>query len=178
MTRKCTPETRSIDLSSGHIWQMLIALQVPPAPPLLFSSPWQRWRLPQPPTLIDSILLMISDLRGCFYLRFVRHAMRASASGPQMVMIDDPLLPSLWIHPLDQLCSHNILSSVLSVAWWVPCVLSDPSCSSIVALDYGSFTSWGDFCCISFFCCVGGLVYLCCRSEATFFNVPTERLLR
>lgn len=68
---------------------MLIALQVPPrsAPPHLITMA----TVTPPAALIDSILLMISDLRALVFIcgPSVRHAMRAPASGLQLAMIDD-----------------------------------------------------------------------------------------
>lgn len=110
---------------------MLIALQVPPrpAPPHLITMATAT-----PPALIDSRL--INDLRSprarlfLFAVRSVRHAMRALASGLQLAMIDDTPPPP---HVLDQLSSHNILSSVL----WSRCAPSGPGSPSIVAPDDG-----------------------------------------
>lgn len=157
MTRKCTPETHLVDLSL--VWQMLIALQVPPrhAPLHLITMATAT-----PPALIDSRLINdLRSLRARLFLFAVRSS-RDAGPGFRSTTGHD------WRYStpspvLDQLSPHNILSSVL----WTRCVLSGPGRPSIVAPDdeHTSFLIGGFT--VGLVSFVGSWVFLnwCCWGE-------------
>lgn len=149
--------SRRVDLSL--VWQMLIALQVPPRPAPLHLI---TMATATPPALIDSRLINdLRSLRARLFLFAVRSSRDAGPGFRSTTGHDWRYSTPSPVH--DQLSPHNILSSVL----WTRCVLNGPGRPSIVAPDDGH-TSFliGGFT-VGLVSFVGSWVYLnwCCWGE-------------